>query len=237
MRSNAPRRGRYTAIVEKVLFDPQNPSRLLAFGGTSRGWVKHCEAQGAVWESEDGGKSWRRLGTVAATGELDADGKRAPGRIWKSGDRGKTFAPADECIKRIAHKHPNHVTHFNEIAVSPVDPNVLYVSDMSWSSGAIWLSEDGAKTWRKSADKRTIETACYAGPSVRPSPSPTRRGTAYAYNSEYVLKTTDCGKTWTDMTAYRPDSAKPGHWRGRGWNGWCSRGIVFNPFTLDSAVG
>lgn len=308
----APSRGRYTAMIEKILIDPACPDRLLAFGGSSRRWGR-CATMGAVWLSEDGGGAWRRLGTVtaegfttnavtgeniikawwgaekdaprahlfaenagwfssgdggrtwqrhevpesigrlenvtthpadpdivwavSAPGKPDADGVRAPGGIWRSEDGGRTFSPADAGMRKEAHANPNLVSHFSEIEVSPVPPWRLYVSDLSWWTHAVWVSDDGGISWRKGCDKASIRTACYAGPGCRISASPTDPDVAYAYNSEYVLKTVDAGRSWTDMTAYRPDpDGHPDSWRGRGWNGWCSRAVTFNPYRQGQAV-
>ena len=63
----APARNRYTMMIEKVLFDPRDSSRMLAFSGSSRHWGK-CSGFGAVWESSDGGESWSRTGTVTTNG-------------------------------------------------------------------------------------------------------------------------------------------------------------------------
>lgn len=309
-----PRRGAYTVVIEKVLFDPADATRLLAFGGSSRGWTRFGR-QGAIWESVDAGESWRRLGTITRDGfttnavdganivkafsgpalgdggawlhvfardgagwltSLDggrtwrrrktrgvegeitsvavhpddprvvwavtdagtagANGKLTPGHVYKSTDGGRSFARSDVGIRLFSHEKRQLTSRFRDIAVSPADPKILYVSDMAWSTASIWVSADGGESWRLSADKRGLDTCCFAGPSVKLSPSPTRRGTVYAYNSEYVLKSTDGGGTWRDMTACRPDPSRPDHWRGRGWNGWCSIGVVFNPYRRGELI-
>lgn len=300
---------RYSAMIEKVLVDPGNPERLLAFGGSSRRWGRGA-SMGAIWISENGGDEWRRVGTITANGfttnavkganivkawwsaerkpwanvfaegagwfsSLDGGvtwrrrkvsglpgemtgvtahptdprivwavvaarkkegGGRIPGSIWRSSDAGRTFLQSDAGIAKTEDGDSNLVTHFSEIEASPARPGRLYVSDRSWRSSAIWVSDDGGMSWRKGCDKGTIETACYAGPGCRISASPTEPDVAYAYNSEYVLKTTDAGRTWHDATSSRPASSPAGYWRGRGWNGWCSRSIVFNPYRRGQAV-
>ena len=308
----APCSWKYTAMIERVLVDPSNPARLLAFGGTSRRWGR-CETMGAVWLSENGGDDWRRLGTVTAdgfttnavtganivkawwgaekkapwahlfadgvgwfssldggrtwrrrkvgglpgpladvathpadpnvvwavvaAGEPAADGNRTPGGIWRSDDRGRTFRPSDAGIEKIVDAHPKIVTHFGALEVSPVAPYRLYVSDLGWRAASVWTSADGGATWRRACARWTLTTACFAGPSCRIAASPTEADVAYAYNSEYIVKTTDGGATWTDMTAYRPDPVgHPDSWRGRGWNGWCSRTVVFNPYRKGQAI-
>ena len=301
-----PSRGRYTAIVEKILVDTDTPGRLLAFGGSSRRWSR-CGTTGAVWASDNDGGDWRRVGTLTKDGfttngvegvniikawkgadgryhafadeagwfissdrgktwvrrqvegipthlasvtthpietgivwavaaPRNAEGCLLPGGLYRSTDGGRTFQPGDGGIRKTADANPNLMSHFEDIEISPLPPHWMYVSDMSWHSTAIWVSDDGGRSWRKGADRKSIATACFAGPGCRLAASPADARTAYAYNSEYVLKTVDGGRTWTDMTALRPDVAKPDNWRGRGWNGWCSKAIVFNPYRRGQSV-
>ena len=311
-RNGMPKRSRYhyTAMIEKVLVDPADPNRLLAFGGSSRRWGR-CETMGAIWVSENSGDNWRRVGTITGDGfttnavkganivkawwsaeekpllnvfalgagwfssldggltwrrrevpglpgELESvtthpsnpnvvwvvvapvknegEERRIPGAIWCSSDGGRTFKPSDSGIDKAADGNPKLVSHFSEIEASPARPGRLYVSDLSWKSSAIWVSDDAGRTWRKGCAKKDLETACFAGPGCRISASPTEPDVAYAYNSEYVLKTTDGGRTWKDATAVRPVASKPANWRGRGWNGWCSRTVAFNPYRRGQSV-
>ena len=309
------RSGRYTAMIEKVLFHPSDAARMVAVGGSSRRWGT-SECLGAIWLSENGGDSWWRNGTITSDGFVtnavkganiikafwgpglknatwlhvvadgagwftstdggktwhrrrpegiseplvnltchpkdphviwavtecgaaDETGRRTPGRIYKSVDGGRHFAVSDEGIAPSRNANPRMTTHFRDIEVSPVDSDVLYVADMSWSSSSIWRSADGGATWKRVCRRSGvggIKTACYAGPSCVVVPSPQSADCAYAFNSEYILKTTDAGKTWEDMTACRPDPAKPDHWRGRGWNGWCSQNYVFNPYRKGESM-
>ena len=239
--------------------DVKGANLVKAWWGAEKTPWAHVFAAGVGWfSSVDGGLTWRRrkvaglpgalagvtthptdpnvVWGVVAPGEPGADGKRTPGAIWRSDDRGRTFRPSDAGIDKIADAHPRIVTNFGEIEVSQSNPNRLYVSDLGWRAASIWVSDDGGASWRRGCARWTLETACYAGPSCRIAASPTEPDVAYAYNSEYVLKTTDGGRTWADMTAVRPDPAKPDHWRGRGWNGWCSQRITFNPYRKGQSV-
>lgn len=297
---------KYTCIIEKVLIDASNPSRMIAFGGSSRHWAS-CETMGSIWLSEDAGESWRRAGTITEAGfttecvkganivkawwsarcvNVIADGAgwfsssdggltwrrrwvsglpgdvraitthpsdpsvvwavvvpdvaggagRKPDQIWKSTDGGATFRPSDAKIEKKNDDDPNVVTHFSDIEVSPIPPHRLYVSDLSWFAAKIWTSDNGGASWRHDRSRKKPPTACFASPGCRISASPTEANVAYAYNSEYVLKTVDGGKTWVDMTAYRPDPSRQANWRGRGWNGWCSRAVTFNPYRQGQSV-
>ncbi len=233
------------ANIVKAFWGPTRKKNVVAL---------HLMADHAGWfVSVDRGKTWRRRSpkglesplanfachptdssvfwAVTKAGAKDDGGKFAPGRICKSTDGGRTFSPSDEGVRFERNANVNLTTRFRDIAVSPVDPNVLYASDASWSSSSIWGSTDGGATWRCLCAKWMdgFRTACYAGPACIVVPSPHAADCAYAFNSEYILRTADGGKTWIDMTARRPDPSKPDHWRGRGWNGWCSRKYVFNP--------
>lgn len=224
-------------------------------------WL-HVLADGAGWfTSTDRGKTWTRqqpkgLGeplvnltchptdprivwAVTNCDAPDESGKCTPGRVYKSTDGGRNFVLSDSGVKPSRHANPHLTTHFRDIEVSPVDPNVLYVADMSWSTGSILRSADGGETWTKVCWKGKgggLDVACYAAPSSVVVLSPQSADCAYAFNSEYIIKTTDAGMTWKDMTAYRPDPAKPNHWRGRGWNGWCSQKYVFNPYRKGESM-
>ena len=213
----------------------------------------HLVAEGAGWFSSlDGGRTWRRRktpgidGAVAsvtahpsdsrvfwvatAPGEKGADGKVPPGRIYKTVDEGRSFSPCDAGITRRGGARGKLATHVSRIAVSASNPDRLYAGDASWNSPAIWKSDDGGSTWEVSAKGRSVATAGFAGLSGSVCVAPGDPDVAYFWNTESILRTLDGGRTWTDVSSLRPDpSEKPHAWRGRGWTGWCSRNIAFDP--------
>lgn len=320
--------GRYTAIVEKIVFDPDQPARLLAFGGTSRRWSE-ADSFGWVWESTDDGANWKHIATLFRDGTsstraakggnivwadyepksdstvhaiLDGgawmrsidDGKTwtrvvadgiddmpisgltfdprdpavvyitthnrktdaewKPGGIYKSTDGGKTARPIDSSITKItshaSEGEPNLTSWFKRVALSPADPDTLFVNDQAWNVATIYRSDDAGSTWKPVAwrkpigrdqdvqhdDVAQVTTATFAGVCMTLTADPVRAGVVYGFNTEFVLRTRDNGKTWDDATAYRPDPSKPDAWRGRGWNGWCSREIRFNPYNPSQLV-
>jgi lysophospholipase L1-like esterase len=314
----------YSVIVEKILFDPAKPGRLLAFCGTSRRWAQ-SDTYGWVWESLNDGESWKHIGTIDLNGFTDekkkganifkaeyepgvpnrihiladgpgwlisedsgktwkkkeytgvtggiiditfnpvnsqiiwlcsdsspgADGaERIPGSIYKSTDGGKTFFQSDTGVEKVTSTDPSLTTRFSGVAVSAGAPDELYANDQAWNSNVIYKSSDGGKTWRPDASRKgvgvsqsyasqntyQVETACFAGISMKLVADPKAAKRIYGFSSEFILRTTDSGKTWEDATSYRPDPAKKDHWRGRGWNGWCSTDFGFNPYRKGQAI-
>jgi len=319
----ATSKGRYTAIVEKVIFDPDQPTRLLAIGGSSRRWNK-AETFGWIWESTDDGESWTHLTTLTPQGaknepitggnivwadyepkstatihalldggiwlKSDDDGRSwsvqtpagivgkidsvsfdptdpqivyvstlstsvgpTPGGVFKSTDRGVTFVASDSGIQKVVSDPYDKYTtrHFSNVVVSKNDPRSLYVCDQAWNASVVYKSTDAGATWSASVTKQPIgqtqavgdlskafplRTATRAGVSMKMSIDPNDASKAYGYNTEFVLRTNDGGKSWDDATAYNPDASKPGAWRGRGWNGWCSNEVRFNPYKPEQLV-
>ena len=305
-----PARNRYTMMIEKVLFDSRDPSRMLAFSGSSRRWGA-CRGFGAVWESLDCGESWTQVGTVTTNGwtsesveganivrafwgarpsgakeprqvhlvadgagwfsssddgrtwrrretpgvagevssvtgsqsddrvfwvvtkpgDKGPDGKVPPGGIYKTIDGGRSFAPSESGIAKRGGARAKLATHFSPMAVSASNPGRIYAGDDSWNSPAIWRSDDGGETWKAMARSRDVVTSGFAGLSGFVCAAPGNADIAYFWNSEFILRTFDGGRTWVDVSALRPDPVgKPGAWRGRGWTGWCSKNIAFNPY-------
>lgn len=227
------------------------------WGPKPESWAHAVTVDGNWYTSLDRGVTWRKRRIGGLVGSLqhvtlhptDAnivwavtapirgkDGKLSPGRIWKSVDCGRTFALSDNGIRLVAHFNGGQVTHFSQLAVSPKDPNLVFASDLSWAAESVYRSEDGGASWTKVVGKGSVPTALFAGPGCKLSVSPTNADVVYAYNSEYILKSADRGRTWADMTAMRPDPAKPNHWRGRGWNGWCTHDFVFNPYRRGQSI-
>ncbi len=315
-------------MVEKVVFDPANASRLLAVGGSSRRW-NQSETFGWVWESTDGGRKWRHLTTLFeggsvpdakkgvnivaaafASGKLGlayvvADGvgvfvsrdsgrtweksatfparnahrlavhpskpetlwvctgpevkpgesAHSPGGVFRSDDAGKTWVSIIGDLPQEKGDGYKFTAGFEAMAVSPADPDVIWVNDHRWDTGVIYRTENGGKHWKPVATKQNagqadndaahkalrttarIETATPAGLSLAGlAADPRDPLVVYGFNTEFLLRTRDGGATWTDITALRPDPKKPDHWRGRGWTGWCSTNIGFNPYRDGQAV-
>jgi photosystem II stability/assembly factor-like uncharacterized protein len=300
--------GFYTAPIQRILFDPANTRRLLAFAGTYRGWQSPGSPKfGFVWQSLDGGETWSELAAIRAFRNITwADADRSWKRLYAvvqnqgvftSEDRGKTWKaasaglPADANIRMVAvhpqngdtawvaaGNHPpskdskelepggvyqttdggknwkrtsqglptdkgtnaNQTARFQAIAVSPVDPRHLATSDTSWNNDAVYHSADGGLTWTRVLDKKRYPEIGVAYPAGMGATvitfDPVQAGTFYVANSETVLRTTDRGATWTDITASLSTPGTNTAWSGHGYSGLCSTRVIFNPFRSGSAI-
>lgn len=164
----------FTAPIQKVLFDPNDARRLLAFGGSHRGWfAKEKPLWGAVWESRDGGGHWQQIATiggganigaaafgagrsdvvyVAARASLGAPGQRrlpgdnVQGGVYVSRDGGKTWTARNQGLPH---------TEIHRLVCHPRDSETLWVAlgtyqdgrDQKIQTGGIFRSTDGGATW------------------------------------------------------------------------------------------
>ncbi|MCP5026511.1 MAG: hypothetical protein GY929_09525 [Actinomycetia bacterium] len=204
----------YSAPVELVLFDPNGPNRLLAFGGSQRQWVSPGSPEwGVVWESVDGGQSWTRRGEVA--GGVNVQSAAFAGGssevvvaaaldegIWRSTDGGRSWASASTGLP-----HGNVL----DVAADPTDPDRFWaalgagpVSGENHVAGGIWRSDDGGETWTPPPDDLIrfewtdpFLTSRYHTVVVSPS-DPDRLYTAdLSFRENRIYRSDDGGDSWT----------------------------------------
>jgi len=203
----------YSAMVSKVVLDPQNPETVYAAIGQPR---EGHGGQGAVYKSENGGASWRQIvqkGQLAADliiSDLAVDPQDArrmliatPKGVFASVDGGATWALSSDGL-------PPHLRTLR-LAQSPSDPQIVYVSlrgkagETPWQAG-VYRSEDGGRTWQPRVNGLR-QAAGQAGTSdmlcswvselaIHPqNPDVVYAGGATWWDAT-VYKTTDGGLSW-----------------------------------------
>jgi photosystem II stability/assembly factor-like uncharacterized protein len=120
-----------------VVVDPENPKRLLAATWEARRWPWFFRSGGpgsGLWQSDDGGESWRRLGKLDGLpeGELGRIGlamaPSAPAVVYaiveaadnvllRSSDGGRSFTVVNDEVETAPRPF-----YFNELVVDPADP-------------------------------------------------------------------------------------------------------------------
>lgn len=175
--------------------------------------------------------------------------ERVPGGIYKSIDGGLNWTNSSQGLGQLVTRDDaNLSSRYFAVAVAASNPNVLYCNDSAWSTGVVYKSEDGGANWSAVASKSNIghdandakkqkvfqiETADAAGLGMtRMIVDPKNQNIAYGFNSAFIIRTLDGGKSWNDATAQKIGNA----WRGRGYEGWVSTNIAFDPWNRNHAL-
>lgn len=161
-----------------------------------------------VLMSDDAGKTWRPLQTpkqakgvaIYAGDPAIIYGAFAKDGVWKSTDKGQTWSKASEGI----------VSSFSavEVAISPVNPQDVYVIGGAGWGGRFYRSQDGGSTWQESSRLTTDLEGNPTDPAAgrnRELSAPTNlainpRNPAEMYISGNwrCVWSDDAGKTWVE---------------------------------------
>ncbi len=211
-----------------LAIDPHNPA--VVWAGTGENNAQRSVSYGdGVYRSEDGGRSWTRMGLeksehigrilidprdsrvvwVAAQGPLwSAGGDRG---LYKSTDGGKTWKQA------LAISENTGVT---DVAFDPRDPDVLYAAAWQrrrhvWTlidggpESALYKSTDGGATWKKLTSGLPSEEIGRIGLAVAPSaPDTVYAVIEAARGAGGFFRSTNRGATWEKRSSYVPDGSQ-----------------------------
>jgi photosystem II stability/assembly factor-like uncharacterized protein len=165
-----------------------------------------------VYRTRNGGASWEKVFSISdSTGAVDLElspddpstvyaamwrVERRPwtiisgareGGIWKSTDGGATW-------KQLGGGLPTGLLGKPDLAVSPADPNRLYVLIEAAPGGGLYRSDDRGETFRlMSTENGLIRRPFYY---INVDADPTNADVVYV-NNEGFFKSVDGGKTWT----------------------------------------
>lgn len=198
--------------VRELAAHPTKPEVLWA--AVAGRWQDEQARPGGIWRSNDGGRSWvessRGLDQLPPATFQAGDG--TPG-----GDRGSP--PGAEFL-------PTYRT----VAVAPTNPDLLLTANVAFGRQAVFRSEDGGDSWAEVVSSRSsnrpgtaYSTPIGADVSVF---APTDANVAFLGNEEFVLATTNAGRSWRDVTS---DTFEDGTSAGRGYSGLVANGVQFGP--------
>lgn len=209
-----------------------------------------------LFRSRDGGETWTDSGTGLAhrrcvdvaisrsdpaigylTLETLARGKTPfDGGVYRSTDGGATWERRSEGLPaRVGPEGGAYqlCSGYREMAVSPEDPDTVYVGSTAWVSPGVYKTTDGGASWSFAGPSRdrpgddygwirfwgpTIE--CLAISSIEPD-------TLVCGTSGHVFVTRDGGATWGQ--AYCSETAD-GRVSGNGLEVTCLNTVAFDPF-------
>jgi photosystem II stability/assembly factor-like uncharacterized protein len=145
-----------------------------------------------VYKTDDRGASWSRI-SQDLTRNLDPTEIPIMGKLW----------PTDSIAFRESTTPLSTIVAIDE---SPLKPGLLYVGT---DDGLVQVSEDDGKTWRKTEDFAGVPKWTYVT-DVAPSPHDANIVFATLNNWQqgdykpYVVKSTDRGRTFTNITGNLP---------------------------------
>ena len=217
--------GRYSEVIEKVLFDPRNAHRLIAVGGNSREWRNNGveTGLGAIYESLDDGQSWTllmRIGPDGAAAEKGKGGGNILSAAFAAGSSDKLYATirgggvvASEDGGKTWQARNAGLPHkcVYRLMAHPSDPNTIWVStgnfrpgkDKPFLPGGIYKSADGGRNWQainsglfQDVGDRDVFTASYKGFYVSSKNPDVMLTSDGSWNKNGLFLTRDGGRNW-----------------------------------------
>jgi photosystem II stability/assembly factor-like uncharacterized protein len=205
---------RETHTTTSIVVDPRNPDVVYA---TSLGHVFAPNPERGVFKTTDGGKTWRTILTVDAKtgGEQIVMDPRNPNvlyaSMWQvqrqpwaltSGGPGSGLYKSTDAGAHWTNisKHPGFAAGLlgkMGIAVSPVDPRVVYAIVQA-HEGGVFRSNDAGATWKRvNAEMRLRQRAFYY---MAIFADPKNVNVLYAPQVDGVFKSKNGGKTWATLS-------------------------------------
>ncbi len=209
-----------TGSIGAIAVAPSNSN--IVYVGSGEGLQRPDLSTGdGIYKSTDAGKTWSHLGLrdgqqipkialdphdpkrlfVAVLGH--PYGPNVERGIFRSTDGGQTF-------EKVLYKDEN--TGANDVELDPSDPQVVYASlwearqgpweNAEWSgtSGGIFKSSDGGKTWYPLTRGLPAEGVVQANLAIAPS-DPKRIYAAIATQHDLgIYRSDDAGESWTQIT-------------------------------------
>ena len=136
--------------VSRIIVSPTDPDLLLA-AATTGSYKQAVSATSSIFRSTDGGLSWIEVRQEAANRILQLMAKPTDFNVQyaavrnfgvlKSTDAGLTWSGSSSGITDLTGRF--------EIAISPVDPNYLFLSAEGAAHSELWVSWNGGATWNE----------------------------------------------------------------------------------------
>jgi photosystem II stability/assembly factor-like uncharacterized protein len=135
--------------VYRVRVDPRNPQ--IVYAGVIESGERHPpQVLPNLYQSLDGGRTWRRISDQGYVVAIDPSNPRTlylgtRNGLLRSRDRGRRWTKISDFSMEVGFFVPNG----SDLQVDPRNPRVLYAARGDGSEGfGVWRSVDGGITWR-----------------------------------------------------------------------------------------
>ena len=201
--------------IADICIHPNNPD--LVYVAVQGALYKDSKERG-VYQSSDGGKTWRNILSVnASTGAADLvldpqnprvlyasmwDHQRSPWYVRSGGTGSGLYKSTDagESWKKLEKGLPDNMGKIG-ICIAPSNSDRLYAV-VEADNGGVFRSEDGGNSWQlTSNDRQTYARAWYFNKVVA---DPKNQDLLYVLNIP-LLKSMDGGKTFTSLPSPHAD--------------------------------
>jgi photosystem II stability/assembly factor-like uncharacterized protein len=130
---------RLDAVITAIVVDPRNGNVLYASS-----WTRDAVANGGVFRSDDGGRTWSAAGlagqAVRALAMAPSDSNALVAGtldgVYRSLDASKSW-------ERISPEHHEELRNLDSLAIDPRDPQIIYVGTFHLP----WKTVDGGRNW------------------------------------------------------------------------------------------
>jgi photosystem II stability/assembly factor-like uncharacterized protein len=131
---------RLDAVITRLVVDPREQKRIFAAV-----WYQETGAGGGIFQSQDGGQTWKLLGLEGETVRALEIAPSQPEELV-AGTRSGVFHSTDsgKSWGRISPEGDEELRNVDSIAIDPRDPKIIYAGTYHLP----WLTRDGGKIWK-----------------------------------------------------------------------------------------
>ncbi|MBD3414791.1 MAG: hypothetical protein GF421_10220 [Candidatus Aminicenantes bacterium] len=209
---------RQAGQIGAVEIHPQNPD--IAFAA-ALGHAFGPNPVRGVFRTKDGGQTWEKVLFVSEkTGAIDLElapdnpdeiyaslwrGERKPWTIISGGEEGGIYKSSDggDTWIKLANGLPQGLVGKSDLAVTPADPDFVFVLIEALPGGGVYLSKDRGESFEQISTKKELLDRPFYYTNI--DVDPTDSDILYV-NSTRFFKSTDGGKTWTRYSTPHGDN-------------------------------
>ncbi|MEL6536086.1 MAG: T9SS type A sorting domain-containing protein [Bacteroidota bacterium] len=182
-----------------------DPNQMI--GASQFNGITRTEDGGATWQGATSGMSDRGSGNAPFISRL-GNGKRNPDLLFAVGPSGVWRSPSFGRSWSLINMGADWgLARRTQVNVSHANPAIVWAGGTMGTQGDLYFSTDYGQTFQAAVDYPDID-----GPITGLDPHSTEDSTAFAtfsfFGQAHVLRTTDLGQTWEDLSQMDPNTGE-----------------------------